>query len=112
MRAFDAHAVDYLLSLSAPTARARAGPRQVAPGSGVYLQRRQVRRARRTPAQRIVVKDGARVHVIPIDPSSIMEAQDDYVALHSRQELSETAADCQPEAILTRLFSCAFAVCL
>ena len=33
--------------------------------------------------QRIVVKDGARVHVIPIDKLDYVEAQDDYVALHS-----------------------------
>ena len=33
--------------------------------------------------QRIVVKDGPRVHVIPLDKLDYVEAQDDYVALHS-----------------------------
>jgi two-component system LytT family response regulator len=33
--------------------------------------------------QRIVVKDGPKVHVIPIDKLDYVEAQDDYVALHS-----------------------------
>ena len=33
--------------------------------------------------RRIVVKDGARVHVIPIAKLDYVEAQDDYVALHS-----------------------------
>jgi two-component system LytT family response regulator len=34
-------------------------------------------------AQRIVVKDGTRVHIIPVDQLEYAEAQDDYVALHS-----------------------------
>src|SRR5260370_8121702 len=33
--------------------------------------------------QRIVVKDGTRVHVIPIAKLAYVAAQDDYVALHS-----------------------------
>jgi two-component system LytT family response regulator len=32
---------------------------------------------------RIVVRDGARVHVIPLDKLDYVEAQDDYIALHS-----------------------------
>src|SRR5262249_35554937 len=34
-------------------------------------------------APRIVVKDGARVHVFPVDALDYAQAQDDYVALHS-----------------------------
>src|SRR5205085_11436203 len=34
--------------------------------------------------QRIVVRDGARVHIIPLDKLDYAEAQDDYVALHSQ----------------------------
>jgi two-component system LytT family response regulator len=34
-------------------------------------------------ATRIVVKDGTRVHIIPVDQLDYAEAQDDYVALHS-----------------------------
>jgi two-component system LytT family response regulator len=30
-----------------------------------------------------VVRDGARVHVIPLDKLDYVEAQDDYIALHS-----------------------------
>jgi two-component system LytT family response regulator len=33
--------------------------------------------------QRIVVKDGTRVHVIPLAKLDYVEAEDDYVALHS-----------------------------
>src|ERR1700687_5577477 len=34
--------------------------------------------------QRIVVKDGTRVHIIPVERLDYAEAQDDYVALHSQ----------------------------
>ena len=85
MRAFDAHAVDYLLKpFDAPRferalerARARLGERRPLP---------ELARAARPEGdrpQRLVVKDGARVHVIPIGKLDYVEAQDDYVALHS-----------------------------
>ncbi len=35
------------------------------------------------PRNRIVVKDGAKIHVIPVSKLDYVEAQDDYVALHS-----------------------------
>jgi two-component system LytT family response regulator len=41
-------------------------------------------RAPRQHLQRIVVKDGARVHIIPVDRLDYAEAQDDYVALYSQ----------------------------
>ncbi|MGA8578205.1 MAG: LytTR family DNA-binding domain-containing protein, partial [Bryobacteraceae bacterium] len=31
----------------------------------------------------VVVRDGARVHVIPLDKLDYVEAQDDYIALHT-----------------------------
>lgn len=85
MRAFDAHAVDYLLKpysadrfeRALDRARSRLGERRL-PSA--------VAGAARAPnawAQRIVVKDGACVHVIPIDQLDYVEAQDDYAALHS-----------------------------
>jgi len=81
MRAFDAHAVDYLLKPfdAARFERALARARQ-------RLGERQVPQpviARATVRERILVKDGARVHVIPIGKLDYVEAQDDYVALHS-----------------------------
>ena len=84
MRAFDAHAVDYLLKpFSAErfaTALARARER-------LGNRRLPVEIALERPAslrpERIVVKDGARVHVIPLEKLDYIEAQDDYVALHS-----------------------------
>jgi two-component system LytT family response regulator len=85
IRAFDAQAADYLLkpfsterferALERAKSRwgeGRAAPRELA--------------AARPPEQRperVVVKDGTRVHVIPLEKLDYVEAQDDYVALHS-----------------------------
>ena len=85
MRAFDAHAVDYLLKpfgtdrfeRALERARARLG-QQTIPAEAVAEARPPERRP-----QRIVVRDGARVHVIPLDKLDYVEAQDDYIALHS-----------------------------
>jgi two-component system LytT family response regulator len=84
MRAFDAHAVDYLLKpfsaerfdRALERARSRLGERKLPTEVA----------AARPPSdrpQRIVVKDGTKVHVIPLDKLDYVEAQDDYVALHS-----------------------------
>jgi two-component system LytT family response regulator len=86
MKAFDAHAVDYLLKpfsqdrfdKALERARQRLGEK-MPPAPDLA-------RAARPPEQhleRIVVKDGARVHIIPVDKLDYAEAQDDYVALHS-----------------------------
>ncbi len=86
MRAFDAHAVDYLLKpfrldrfqTAVERARQRIGTPSSAPPD--------LAAAARGPAQyasRLVVKDGTRVHVIPVARLDYAEAQDDYVSLHT-----------------------------
>jgi two-component system LytT family response regulator len=88
MKAFDAAAVDYLLKpfdanrlrIALEKARRRLGERLPVPPAA------ELKQAARPPGQwpeRIVVKDGARVHIIPIAQLEYAEAQDDYVALHS-----------------------------
>ena len=85
MRAFDAHAVDYLLKpfsaerfeRALERAKARLGERKPAA---------ELAREARAPGerpQRLAVRDGTRVHVIPLEKLDYAEAQDDYVALHS-----------------------------
>jgi two-component system, LytTR family, response regulator len=88
MKAFEAAAVDYLLKpfdagrlrAALEKARRRLGERVPRPPAA------ELRQAARAPGQwpeRIVVKDGVRVHIIPIAQLEYAEAQDDYVALHS-----------------------------
>jgi len=84
MRAFDAHAVDYLLKpfgkerfdLALDRARQRLGERRLPTALAAARPH-----AARPP--RIVVKDGAKIHIIPLEKLDYVEAQDDYVALHS-----------------------------
>ena len=87
MRAFEIHAVDYLLKpfskerFDAAIGRARARLGQSPPRAGDLAA------AARGPGQfleRIVVQDGARVYVVAVDKLDWAEAQDDYVSLHSQ----------------------------
>jgi len=86
IRAFDVHAVDYLLKpftaerfdAALARARERLGEAKV---SAVTLAD-----AARPPAQyleRIAVRNGASVTLIPVAKLDYVEAQDDYVCLHS-----------------------------
>jgi two-component system LytT family response regulator len=89
MRAFDAAAVDYLLKpfhierfrVALERARRRLRETKGLPADPVHLKN-----AARQPdqfLQRIVVKDGTRVHIIPVDKLDYVEVQDEYVALRS-----------------------------
>jgi two-component system, LytTR family, response regulator len=88
-KAFDAAAVDYLLKpfhaerfrVAVDRARRRLREKQ-APGLNVT----ELKNASRAPdqfIQRIVVKDGTRVHVIPVEKLDYAEVQDEYVGLRS-----------------------------
>ena len=53
--------------------------------------------------ERVVIKDGAQVHVVPIERVDYLEAQDDYVAVHvegqswlKHQTLAELAEQLDP----------------
>lgn len=92
MKAFDAHAVDYLLKpftkdrfeTAIARARERVKDRETAPVPDAA----ELAAAARPPeqfAQRLVVKDGSKVTIIPVDKLDYVEAQDDYVALHSQK---------------------------
>ena len=85
-KAFDAYAVDYLLKPFGADRLARALDRARQRLGGPLPQPATLAAAARPPqqyAKRIPVRDGARVHVIPVDKLDYVEAQDDYVALHS-----------------------------
>jgi two-component system LytT family response regulator len=110
MKAFDAHAVDYLLKpfsldrfeKAIARARLRLGEKLPPP---TELAREA--RAPQQYLQRIVVKDGARVHIIPVESLDYAEAQDDYVSLHShgknylkQQTISSLEAALDPQRFL------------
>lgn len=84
LRAFEAHAVDYLLKPFGAE-RLRTALERVDERLGAKLPpAAELAAEARPPAQyleRIVVKDGTRVHIIPVAKLDYAEAQDDYVAL-------------------------------
>ncbi len=89
MKAFDAAAVDYLLKpFSADRFRAALDRVRARFNAAVPPQQppRDLKMASRIPGEyleRLVVKDGPRVHVIAAGKLDYAEAQDDYVELHS-----------------------------
>jgi two-component system LytT family response regulator len=86
LRAFEVHAVDYLLKpftderLRAAVDRARQ--RQAAATIDPAELRRSARPAGAT-LDRVIIRDGAQVHVLPAEKIDYVEAQDDYVAFRS-----------------------------
>jgi two-component system LytT family response regulator len=90
LKAFEVHAVDYLLKpfgaerfeKALQHARQRIGGAS-APDANKVAEIAQSARAPGTFLDRIVVRDGTRVHIIPVAKLNYVEAQDDYVALAS-----------------------------
>jgi two-component system LytT family response regulator len=92
MKAFDAHAVDYLLKpfplerlkTALERARQRLGEARALPSAA------ELSAAARAPGHtldRVVVKDGTRVHIIPLEKLDYVEAQDDYIGLRSEKKM-------------------------
>ena len=87
LKAFDVHAVDYVLKPFRPerlvAALGRALERTGDAGKKSASEIAAAARPAGTRLSRIVVKDGPRVHVIAVDQLDLVEAQDDYVQLVS-----------------------------
>ena len=113
VRAFEVHAVDYLLkpfsadrlSEALDRARARIRSKERPPVTELLAG---VRRDR-TPLQRILIRERAEVHVIPVAKIDYLESQDDYVAVKSggrsylkEQPLSDVEAQLDP-AVFVRI---------
>jgi two-component system LytT family response regulator len=86
LRAFEVHAVDYLLKPFGAERFEQALTRAKQRLGGKLPPVSELKAATRAPgeyAERIVVRDGTRVHIIPTGKLDYVEAQDDYVALAS-----------------------------
>lgn len=87
IKAFDVHAVDYLLKPFSEErchdALDRAWSRLGKTPAGNVQALLGDMRKHDAPVERILVRDGAKVHVVPVDKLDFVEAQDDYVCLHS-----------------------------
>ena len=88
-KAFDAAAVDYLLKpfdlARFQTALSRVRLRLASPPAA-SVPAAELRNAAQPPgryAERIVIRDGTRVHVLPVAQIDYVEAQEDYLAFHS-----------------------------
>jgi two-component system LytT family response regulator len=87
LRAFEVHAVDYLLKPFSADRLAEALDR--ARGRLSSRERPSVQpllaaaRADRAPLQRLLIRDRADVHVVPVGRIDYFESQDDYVAVRS-----------------------------
>jgi two-component system LytT family response regulator len=112
LRAFEVHAVDYLLKpisaerLSEALVRVRErlgrGERSASPGAIAAAAT-----PREGHAHRVLVRDGPRVHVIPVDKIDYVQAQDDYVCFRSEgkdylkeQTLGETETSLDPKVFV------------
>jgi two-component system LytT family response regulator len=107
LKAFEVHAVDYLLKPIAPERLAAALDRaRERLKRGVALPVPELTAAAHPgagPQNRVLVRQGAKVHVIPVDKIDYASAQDDYVALRvegkeylKEQTLAELAAGLDP----------------
>jgi len=106
LRAFEVHAVDYLLkpfsSQRLREALERVRSRQAAVAVAPTVLRAAARRPG-MPLDRVIIRDGTDVHVLVVGKIDYVEAQDDYVSFHTagqsllkEQTLSELETQLDP----------------
>jgi two-component system LytT family response regulator len=112
IRAFEFHALDYLLKpfsqqrfdQALAHARANLGDAGVAQAETAMVREAV---ARNKPLSRVLIRDGAKVHVIASEKIEYIEAQDDYVQIRSEgrsylknQSMAELESQLAPEQFL------------
>ena len=88
LRAFEVHAVDYLLkpfseerfAAALSRARGRLAAHEAPADIGALAAEG---RPRQGALERVLIRDGSQVHVLPVDKIDYVEAQDDYVCFKS-----------------------------
>ncbi|MDI3295702.1 LytR/AlgR family response regulator transcription factor [Janthinobacterium tructae] len=109
LKAFECHALDYLLKPFSEQrfeqALAHACASRGTPGTVQTLAREAATRA--APLARVLIRDGAKVHVIASARIDYIEAQDDYISIRSEgksylksQRLSELETQLDPVKFL------------
>jgi two-component system LytT family response regulator len=105
LRAFEVHAVDYLLKpveparLAAALDRAAERLRTHAPGPSPQELSVAARPPGRT-LERVLIREEGRVHVLPVERIDFVEAQDDYLSFVSggkRQRKQQTMAEIEAQ---------------
>lgn len=105
LRAFEVHAVDYLLKpveparLIAALERAAERVRTQTPAASAQKLSAAARLPGRT-LERVLIRDQGRVHVLPVERIDFVEAQDDYLCFVSggkRQRKQQTMADIEAQ---------------
>jgi two-component system, LytTR family, response regulator len=90
VRAFEVHAVDYLLKPFSPERLAEALARAAARlASGAVKPAAEIARLRHRPGRpldRIVLRSDARIHVVPVEHLDYAEARDDQIVLKVGKE--------------------------
>jgi len=109
LKAFECHALDYLLKPFSEQrfeqALAHARAKRSTPATVLTVAREAATRA--APLDRVLIRDGAKVHVIASARIDYVEAQDDYISIRSEgksylksQTLAELEAQLDPAKFL------------
>jgi two-component system LytT family response regulator len=90
IKAFESHAVDYLLKPFSKERFDKALQKIVNQGKAsleITTAKMLLESAGKSPAQnhRVVVKTGGKIKIIPVDEIHYLEAADDYVKIHTRE---------------------------